>query len=177
MSVPARARWSAVVVCRLVTEARDGVAGSMPTGWTPGAAFVSTVHLHPYGETAMVRHDRGCPQTCRVDWLQSGGSQGASGRCAGRDGPCVVSSPGGLRHRDVKPLRGLGGHVLEAIPRWDGDAFRAVYTVRFRGAVYVLPVFRKKSKRGIATPKSESDLIRCRLRAAEKHYRENHGGG
>ena len=83
----------------------------------------------------------------------------------------------GLRHRDVKTLRGLGSNVLEVISRWDGDAFRAVYTVRFRGAVYVLHVFQKKSKRGIATPKSEIDLIRRRLRAAEKHYRENHGGG
>ena len=79
----------------------------------------------------------------------------------------------GLRHRDVKPLRGLGSNVLEMVSRHDGDAFRAVYTVRFRSAVYVLHAFQKKAKQGIATPKPEIDLIRRRLRAAEQHYREN----
>lgn len=83
----------------------------------------------------------------------------------------------GLKHRSVKPLRGLGGNVLEVISRHDGDTFRAVYTVRFRTVVYVLHVFQKKAKRGIATPESEIDLIRRRLRAAEQHYRQNHGGG
>ena len=83
----------------------------------------------------------------------------------------------GLRHRGVKPLRGLGSNVLEVVSRHDGDTFRAVYTVRFRAAVYVLHAFQKKAKRGIATPKPEIDLIRRRLRAAEKHYREKYGGG
>ena len=114
-----------------------------------------------------------------VEWM---GSSRADPKALPEDvqdamGHVLYQARVGLRHRDVKPLRGLGGHVPEAIPRWDGDAFRAVYTVRFRGAVYVLHVFRKKSKRSIATSKSEIDLIRCRLRAAEKHYRENHGGG
>ena len=83
----------------------------------------------------------------------------------------------GLRHRDVKPLRGLGSNVLEVVSRHDGDTFRAVYTVRFRSAVYVLHAFQKKAKQGIATPKPEIDLIRRRLRAAEQHYRENFGRG
>jgi phage-related protein len=56
--------------------------------------------------------------------------------------------------------------------RHDGDAFRAVYTVRFAGIVYVLHAFQKKSKRGIATPKSDIDLIRTRLKLAEQDYRE-----
>ena len=83
----------------------------------------------------------------------------------------------GLRHRDVKPLRGLGSNVLEVVSRHDGDAFRAVNTVRFRSAVYVVHAFQKKAKQGIATPKPEIDLIRRRLRAAEQHYRENFGRG
>lgn len=83
----------------------------------------------------------------------------------------------GLKHQSVKPLRGLGGNVLEVISRHDGDTFRAVYTVRFRTVVYVLHVFQKKAKRGVATPESEIDLIKRRLRAAEQHYRQNHGGG
>ncbi|MYB51024.1 MAG: hypothetical protein F4X77_02315 [Acidobacteriia bacterium] len=83
----------------------------------------------------------------------------------------------GLKHQSVKPLRGLGGKVLEVISRHDGDTFRAVYTVRFGTVVYVLHIFQKKAKRGIATPESEIDLIKRRLRAAEQHYRRNHGGG
>ena len=82
----------------------------------------------------------------------------------------------GLRHRHVKPLKGLGSNVLEVISRHDGDTFRAVYTVRFKAAVYVLHVFQKKARRGIATPKPEIDLIRRRLRVAEQHYREHYGG-
>lgn len=71
----------------------------------------------------------------------------------------------------VKPLRGFGGAgVLEIIEDEDGNAYRAICTVRFRGRVYVLHAFQKKSKHGIATPKSELDLIATRLKwAAELH--------
>ena len=55
----------------------------------------------------------------------------------------------------------------------DGDTYRAVYTVRFAGVIYVLHAFQKKSKRGIETPKREIEIIRTRLKAAELHYREN----
>ena len=65
---------------------------------------------------------------------------------------------------------------MEVVARHDGDTFRAVYTVRFEGAVYVLHAFQKKAKRGIATPKQELDLVRSRLRAAERHYRDTHLG-
>lgn len=83
----------------------------------------------------------------------------------------------GFQHRHVKPLKGLGSNILEVISRHDGNAFRAVYTGRFKVAVYVLHVFQKKATRGIATPKPEIDLIKRRLRAAEQHHRENYGGG
>jgi phage-related protein len=71
----------------------------------------------------------------------------------------------------VKPLRGFGGSgVLEIVDDFDGDTYRAVYTVRFAMAVYVLHAFQKKSKRGVTTPKSELDLIELRLkRAGEDH--------
>ena len=81
----------------------------------------------------------------------------------------------GLRHRHVKSLKGLGASVLEIMSRHDGDTFRTVYTVRFKAAVYVLHAFQKKSKRGIATPKQEIDLVRRRLKAAEQHYRDTYG--
>jgi phage-related protein len=60
--------------------------------------------------------------------------------------------------------------VLEMVDDFDGSTYRTVYTVRFKGAVYVLHAFQKKSTRGIATPKVELDLVRQRYRAAEEHY-------
>ena len=83
----------------------------------------------------------------------------------------------GLKHRDAKPLRGLGSSVLEVVSRQDGDAFRAVYTVRFQAAVYVLHAFQKKAKRGRETPKHEIDQIRRRLKAAERHYADTYSKG
>ena len=54
----------------------------------------------------------------------------------------------------------------------DGDTYRAVYTVKFAGIVYVLHVFQKKSKKGIATPKQDIDLIKKRLKQAEDQWKE-----
>ena len=81
----------------------------------------------------------------------------------------------GGKHPQAKPLHGFGGAgVLEVVEDFDGDAYRAVYTVRLAGAVYVLHVFQKKSKHGIATPRHEMELIRARLRDAEAlHERIN----
>jgi len=70
----------------------------------------------------------------------------------------------------AKPLKGLGSGVLELVEDFDGDTYRAVYTVRFETAVYVLHSFMKKSKQGIKTPQSDIDLIKRRLRDAEAHY-------
>ena len=92
-----------------------------------------------------------------------------------RAGFAIYQAQAGLRHRDAKPLRGFGAGVLEVVSRHDGDTFRAVYTVRFERAVYVLHAFQKKARRGIATPKKELDTVRRRLRLAEAHYRNTHG--
>jgi phage-related protein len=74
----------------------------------------------------------------------------------------------GDKHPDAKPLRGFGGAaVLEIVERFDGDTYRAIYTVRFKSAVYVLHAFQKKSKRAISTPKQDIDLVRARLNRAE----------
>lgn len=73
----------------------------------------------------------------------------------------------------AKALRGFGGRtVLELVIDFDSDTYRAVYTVRFAGAVYVLHAFQKKAKKGIATPQHDIELIKSRLRDAESHYRE-----
>ena len=74
----------------------------------------------------------------------------------------------GVKPDHVKPLKGFkGAGVLEVMEDFDGDTYRAVYTVKLAGVVYVLHCFQKKSKTGIATPKATIDLIRQRLRAAE----------
>src|SRR5580692_6943661 len=75
-----------------------------------------------------------------------------------------VGQQGG-KHRDAKVLTGFGGAgVVEIIKDHRGDTFRAVYTVRFEGAVYVLHAFQKKSKTGIKTPKADQELIASRLK-------------
>jgi phage-related protein len=71
----------------------------------------------------------------------------------------------------AKPLKGYGGAgVLEIVEDYDGDTYRSVYTVSFRNAVYVLHVFQKKSKHGIATPKQDLELVRRRYHIAQRHY-------
>jgi len=75
----------------------------------------------------------------------------------------------GGKHVAAKPLRGFkGAGVVEVVDDHDGDTFRAVYTVRFADAVYVLHAFQKKSKRGVATPRRDMDLIKDRLRMAQE---------
>ncbi len=54
-------------------------------------------------------------------------------------------------------------------------ACRAVYTVRFAKAVYVLHCFQKKSPSGVKTAKTDVDLIGQRLKAAHQHYEANYG--
>jgi phage-related protein len=79
----------------------------------------------------------------------------------------------GGKHDDAKVLQGFGGAgVLEIVANDDGSTFRGVYTVKFAGAVYVLHAFKKKSKKGSKTPRSDVVLIRKRLRDAEAHHKE-----
>lgn len=78
----------------------------------------------------------------------------------------------GDKHPASKPLRGFGGaSVLEVVEHHDGDTYRAVYTVRFADAIYVLHSFKKKSKKGAKTPRREIALIKERLKRAEEDYR------
>ncbi len=83
----------------------------------------------------------------------------------------------GEKAGNAKPLTGFkGASVLEITDDYDSDTYRAVYTVKFQGVVYVLHVFQKKSKKGIATPKSHIQLIEQRLKKAkeyhDKHYKQ-----
>ena len=69
---------------------------------------------------------------------------------------------------NAKPLKGIAPGVQEITSDFKSGTFRAVYTVKLPRAVYVLYVFQKKSKRGVATPKSEIDLVKRRLAQAVK---------
>ncbi|TMJ18077.1 MAG: hypothetical protein E6G94_00740 [Alphaproteobacteria bacterium] len=82
-----------------------------------------------------------------------------------------IAQEGG-KHPDAKSLKGFKGGVLEVVDDFDGDTYRAVYTVKFDGAVFALHAFQKKSKKGIETPKADIEKIRTRLQAAEKMYAE-----
>lgn len=72
----------------------------------------------------------------------------------------------GEKYAGAKPLKGLGPGVLEVVAEHRGSAYRAVYMVRFAERLYVLHVFQKKSTKGIATPQSDIDLVRQRLKRA-----------
>jgi phage-related protein len=74
-------------------------------------------------------------------------------------------------HKEFK-----GARVIEVVDDFEGDTYRAVYTVRLSGVVYVLHAFQKKSKSGIETPKSEIGIIKARLARAKQHYDENYAG-
>lgn len=79
----------------------------------------------------------------------------------------------GAKHPQAKPLKGFkGAGVLEVVEDHAGDTFRAVYTLRYEDAVFVLHAFQKKSKEGIKTPKLDMDRIKERLKTAESHYHQ-----
>lgn len=81
-------------------------------------------------------------------------------------GYALYLAQAGQKHAQAKPLKGFGGAgVLEIVEDWQGNTFRAVYTVRYAKAVYVLHCFQKKSSRGRETPQPDLDLIKLRLKA------------
>lgn len=85
-----------------------------------------------------------------------------------------VAQQGGT-HPSTKPWKGEGSGVVEVMQDFDGDTFRAVYTVKFRKAIYVLHCFQKKSPSGIRTAKTDVDLVKQRLKAARKEYEARYG--
>jgi phage-related protein len=79
----------------------------------------------------------------------------------------------GDKHPSAKPLKGFkGAGILEIVEDYASGTYRAVYTVRFAKAIYVLHVFQKKNKIGIKTPKHEIDLIEARLSLARADYHQ-----
>jgi phage-related protein len=82
----------------------------------------------------------------------------------------------GLHHRAAKRMKGELTGLVEVVDDFDGDTYRAIYTVKLAGVVYVLHVFQKKSTRGIATPKPDLGVIRERWQRAKVHHATNYAG-
>lgn len=81
----------------------------------------------------------------------------------------------GGKHPSAKPWKGQGPGVFEIVEDFDGDTYRAIYTVRFREVVYVLHAFQKKSPKGIKTARGDVDLIEQRLKIAKEDYEARYG--
>jgi len=81
----------------------------------------------------------------------------------------------GGKHPSAKPWRGQGVGVFEIVEDYDGDTYRAIYTVRFQSAIYVLHAFQKKSPQGIRTVRGDIELVERRLKAARQDYEARHG--
>ena len=91
-------------------------------------------------------------------------------------GGALLDAQYGEHPEGARPFgEGLPSTVMKLVEDFDGDTYRAAYTAAFKAAVYVLHVFKKKSKSGIATPQADRDLVRTRLNLAEEHYRLHYG--
>ena len=86
-----------------------------------------------------------------------------------------VAQNGG-KSDNAKPLSKAvkGGGIYEVCDDYQGDTYRAVYTIKFEKAIYIIHAFKKKSKKGKSTPKPDMDLIAARYKRAEEHYKENY---
>jgi phage-related protein len=81
----------------------------------------------------------------------------------------------GETHEDAKPFKYHGSGVFEVVADHRGDAFREIYTAKYREIVFVIHIFQKKSKKGAQIPKEDRELIEKRLKWAEEVYKEQHG--
>jgi len=91
-----------------------------------------------------------------------------------RVGYALSAAQYGGKHLDAKPWKGDGAGVFEVVEDHRGDTFRAVYTVRFEEAVYVLHAFQKKSTTGRKTARTDQDMVTSRLKTARDHHERNH---
>jgi len=83
----------------------------------------------------------------------------------------------GGKHPAAKPWKGEGAGVFELVDSFEGNAYRAIYTVRFEGFIYVLHAFQKKSPSGIRTAQADIDVVSERLKRAREHFESNHESG
>ncbi|CAD5940672.1 type II toxin-antitoxin system RelE/ParE family toxin [Planktothrix agardhii] len=114
------------------------------------------------------------PSTKPVQWIGSSKDDLSEFPKEVRDviGYALYLAQMGSKYKSAKPLKGFGSAgVLEIIDDYDGNTYRAVYTVKFPGIIYVLHVFQKKSTQGISTRKQDMQLIQQRLKLAEEDYK------
>ncbi|MFI5098347.1 MAG: type II toxin-antitoxin system RelE/ParE family toxin [Candidatus Acidiferrales bacterium] len=97
------------------------------------------------------------------------------GRVRDAIGAALSVAQFGGKHPSAKPWKGAGPGILEVVEDHRGDTYRAVYTVRFEVAVYVLHAFQKKSPHGIATSRRDIELVAKRLQVAREDYEATHG--
>lgn len=105
-----------------------------------------------------------------VEWVGSSRKdiQDLPSRFRKKFGLALLAAQAGDRSPKAKPLSGFGGaSVIEVVENYDTDTYRAIYTVRFQEAIYVLHVFQKQSRQSIQTPQKEIELVRSRLKQAE----------
>ena len=122
--------------------------------------------------------DKADPKPCLFIGASRRELQALPDEVRGEIGHALYEAQCGGTPLSAKPLKGFGGRgVLEIVEDFDGNTYRAIYTVRFAEAIYVLRAFQKKSKKGIATPKTDIELIKARLGAAEADRRERFGNG
>ena len=81
----------------------------------------------------------------------------------------------GGKHPGAKPWKGEGAGVLEIVQDYRGDTYRAVYTVKFENAAYVLHAFQKKSPKGTKTARTDVELVSQRLKAGSEDYEARYG--
>jgi phage-related protein len=91
-------------------------------------------------------------------------------------GSALLDAQYGDRPDGARPFgEGLPSEILKLTDDFDGDTYRAAYTVEFRECVYVLHVFKKKSKSGIGTPQPDKDLVLTRWKTAQRDYADRYG--
>ena len=90
-------------------------------------------------------------------------------------GSALLDAQYGDTPQGARPFgEGVPREVMKLVEDYDRDTYRAAYTVVFAEAVYVLHVFKKKSRSGIGTPQPDKELIRARLRAAVEHWQQTY---
>jgi phage-related protein len=86
-------------------------------------------------------------------------------------GQALYQAELGEGHPSTRPMKGI--NAVEIVSDYRGDAYRGIYTTQFKGHLYVLHCFQKKSKTGIKTPKPDLEMIRARLSEARLHFEES----
>lgn len=70
----------------------------------------------------------------------------------------------GLSYPDAKVLTQFSPVVIEILEDFSSDTYRAMYTAKYAGTIYVLHCFKKKSTTGRNLPMRDKQTIEARLK-------------